>query len=49
MRLLHKHEVDGGDEAEEGSEVVPVEAFALEADDGEEGEDDEGDDFLNDL
>ena len=32
---LFENEVDGGDEAEEGGEVIPVEAFATE----EEGDD----------
>ena len=38
---LHKHKVDGGDEAAEGGEMVPVQALALEEDVGDDGEDDE--------
>ena len=46
MVLLHEDEVDGGDEAQEGGEVVPVELFAAEEYHSEEGEDDQGDGFL---
>lgn len=47
--VLQEHEVDGGDEAEEGCGVVPVELLALEEDSGNEGEDNKGNDFLDDL
>lgn len=46
---LQEHEVDGGDEAGEGCSVVPVELLALEEDSGNDGEDNKGDDFLDDL
>lgn len=49
IELLHKHEIDGCDEAKESCEVVPVKAFASESNYGEEGEDDECDNFLNNL
>ena len=46
---LHEDEVDGEDEAGEGGEVVPLQGFAFEEDDGEYCEDNEGDGFLNDF
>ena len=47
--LLHKHEIDGGDDAEEGGCVVPVEALVLEHHVGDDGEDEERDALLYDL
>ena len=47
--LLHEHEVDGGNEAEEGSKVVPVQTLTLEENVGNGGEDDEGYAFLYHL
>ena len=47
--LLHEHEVDGGNEAEEGCKVVPVQTFTLEENVGNDGEDDEGYTFLYHL
>ena len=47
--LLHEHEVDGGNEAEEGCKVVPVQTFTLEENVGNDGEDDEGYAFLYHL
>lgn len=47
--LLHEHEVDGGNEAEEGSKVVPVQTLTLEENVGNDGEDDEGYAFLYHL
>ena len=44
--LLHEHEVDGGNEAEEGCKVVPVQTLTLEENVGNDGEDDEGYAFL---
>ena len=48
-RLFPEAEDDGGDEAEEGGEVVPVDGFALEDEGDDEGEDRQGDDLLNDF
>ena len=47
--LLHKHEIDGGDDAEESGCVVPVEALVLEHHVGDDGEDEERDALLYDL
>ena len=47
--LLHEHEVDGGNETEEGSKVVPVQTLTLEENVGNDGEDDEGYAFLYHL
>ena len=47
--LLHEHEVDGGNEAEEGCKVVPVQTLTLEENVGNDGEDDEGYTFLYHL
>ena len=47
--LLHEHEVDGGNEAEEGCKVVPVQTLTLEENVGNDGEDDEGYAFLYHL
>ena len=47
--LLHEHEVDGGNEAEEGCKVVPVQILTLEENVGNDGEDDEGYAFLYHL
>ena len=42
-------EVDGGDEEEEGDEVVPADGFAFEDDGHDDGEDGECDCFLDDF
>ena len=47
--LLYEHEVDGGNEAEEGCKVVPVQTLTLEENVGNDGEDDEGYAFLYHL
>ena len=47
--LLHEHEVDGRNEAEEGCKVVPVQTLTLEENVGNDGEDDEGYAFLYHL
>ena len=47
--LFHEGEEDGEDEAPEGGEVVPVEGLALEEEVDDEGEDAQGDGFLDDL
>ena len=47
--LLPEHEIDGCHQAEEGSGVVPMEVFALEHEGGDDGEDSQGDNFLNHL
>lgn len=47
--LFHEYEIDCHDETHAGGEVVPFECLALEEDHCEEGEDDEGDDFLDDF
>ena len=46
---LFKHKIHSGDEAEESSEMVPVEALTLKEYIGDECKDDEGNDFLNHL
>lgn len=40
-------EADGGDEADEGGDVVPVDLFAGEDEHGDDGEDCQRDGFLN--
>ena len=47
VNLFPEHEIDGGDKAEEGGSVVPMEVFALEHEGGDDSEDSQGDDFLN--
>ena len=47
--LLQEYEEYGRDEATEGYEVVPLQCFAFEEHDGEEGEDGDGDDLLYHL
>ena len=47
--LLHEDEIDRQDEADKGCQVVPVELFALEEYGGEDGEDNQRDDFLDNL
>ena len=39
--LFHKYEIDGGDEADESCQMVPVQALSLEEDVGDDGENDE--------
>lgn len=46
---LDEGKVDGENQQCEGYEVVPMERFAAEAGDREDGEDGERDDFLNDF
>ncbi len=46
---FHEDEVDGGDEAEGGGGVVPVELLVLEDEVGDDGEDHQRDALLNDL
>lgn len=46
---LHKHEIDGGDEAEEGGEVVPMQTLPPEEDARNDGKDDERHTFLYHL
>jgi len=47
--LFHEYEVDGQNQAEEGSKVVPVERLAVEEYDGEAREYHQRDDLLDDL
>jgi hypothetical protein len=46
---LQKNEEHRSDEAGEGYEVVPLQRFASEADNGEHREDSDGDNLLDDL
>ena len=46
---FHEDEVHGQDEADERRQMVPVQRLALEEQSGEDGEDDERDDFLDDF
>ena len=46
---LQKNEEHRSDEAAEGYEVVPLQRFASEADNGEHREDSDGDNLLDDL
>ena len=46
---LSKHKINGCHEAEEGSDVVPVEGFALETKGHDDGEYYQGDNFLQNL
>ena len=48
LLLRQEGEGDGGDDANEGGDVVPG-GPGLEIEQGEDGEDGEGDDFLDDL
>ena len=47
--LFHKHKIDGGDKADEGGEVVPPEGLATKHQSGQDGKDDERNDFLHHL
>ncbi len=47
LRLSHEHKIDCANEAEEGGEVIPVEAFVLEHEMCQNGEDYEGDTLLD--
>lgn len=49
LYLLHEDEVDGGNEADESSQMIPMQTLALEEDIGNDGEDDEGNTFLYHL
>ena len=49
MLWFHEDEVDGGDEAEGGGGMVPVELLVLEDDVGNDGEDHQRDALLDDL
>ena len=49
LYLLHKDEVDGGNEADEGCQMIPMQTLALEEDIGNDGEDDKGNTFLYHL
>ena len=46
---FHEDEVDGGDEAEGGGSVVPMELLVLEDEVGYDGEDHQRDALLDDL
>lgn len=48
-KLLHKHEIHGCYEAEEGCKMVPMKLLALEHHACNNGEDSERDNLLNDL
>ena len=48
MRLLfHEYEVDGGYKTAEGREVIPVQDFILEAQNGKDGKHDKCNNFLH--
>ena len=47
--LFQEGEEDCEDEAGESDEVVPVDGLSLEDEEDDNGEDREGDDFLDDL
>lgn len=47
--LLQKHEEDGEDKADKGSDVVPVESLAFEEEGDNQSEDDEGDNLLDNF
>ena len=49
MASLHKHEIDGKHQAAEGCEMVPVQRLVTEEQGRKDGEDGQGDDFLDDL
>ena len=49
MALFHEYEIDGSDKAEEGCEVIPMQALSLEEDVGDDSEDDERYTFLYHL
>ena len=44
--LFHEDEIDGGDDAEEGGKVIPMQAFALEHHVGNDGKHQQGDALL---
>ena len=44
--LFHEYEIDGGDDAKEGSKVIPMQALALEHHVGYDGKHKQGDAFL---
>ena len=47
--LFHKHEIDGGNKAGEGCEMIPMKTFALEQHVGNDGKDNERNALLNNL
>lgn len=47
--LFHEDEIDGGNQAKEGCEMIPMETLSAKADDGEDGKDTERDDLLHNL
>ena len=47
--LFHKHEIDSGNKAGEGCEMIPMKTFALEQHVGNDGKDDERNALLNNL
>ena len=49
VSAVHEDEVDGDDQQAEGKEMVPVQGFAFEKQYGEDGENQQRDDFLHDF
>lgn len=49
LRLFHKHQIDSADDEQEGQDVVPMQALALEHDVGNDAEHSQRDTFLNHL
>ena len=47
--LFPKHEINRCNKAEEGCGVVPMKVLALKHEGGDDGEDRQGDNFLNHL
>ena len=47
--MIHKHQIDGADDKEEGQDVVPMQVSALEHDVGNDAEHSQRDALLNDL
>ena len=47
--MIHKHQIDGADDKEEGQDVVPMQVSALEHDVGNDAEHSQRDALLDDL
>ena len=48
-KSLHEHKINCENQANEGSQVIPMQGFALEEDRSENGKDNQGNHLLNDL
>ncbi len=49
MRVIHKYKINGHDQTNCCSQMIPSQTFSLEKDHCKDGKNDKGDDFLNDF